>query len=289
MIRDRQRALIVGMAAIVVATLVEAAPAEAHHEALFGPQSSSTLSPDGFLTFQVFTRELGPSGERTRETTGVVSAGIRVTRRLPITISVTAPYSWIRQGGASNTGGEDVLLGVRYRHDLKGLQGRWNREGNFVTGMGAIELNNGTIDHDGWEGPAEAMGALLGSVERGPWSVMGYAVGRANVRDASGSKDGNTVFTGTGVAYTPNEDFASGRLVSYQMGLSWEHYARDRSSDGVVDSSGGSELFVHPAVAYSPGHNLLIFGIVSVPVWQEFRDRASQTRYRVGTGVIYGW
>jgi hypothetical protein len=277
------------MAAIVLAALVQAGPAEAHHEALFGPQSSSTLSPDGFLTFQVFTRELGATGERTRETTGVVSAGMRVTRRLPVTVSVTAPYSWIRQTGGSNTGAEDVLLGVRYRHDLKGLQDRWDREGNFVTGMGAVELNNGTIDHAKWHGPAEAMGAVLGSFERGPWSIMGYAVGRANARDASGAKDGNAVFTGTGVAYTPNEDAATGRLVSYQAGFSWEHYARDRSSEGVVGSSGGSEVLVHPAIAYSPGHNLLVFGILSVPVWQEFRDRASQTRYRVGTGVIYAW
>jgi hypothetical protein len=286
MIRDTQRTL---MAAIVAGTLAQAAPAEAHHEALFGPQSSSTLSPDGFLTFQVFTRELGPTGERTRETTGVVSAGMRVTKRLPISVSVTAPYSWIRQAGAWSTGAEDVLLGVRYRHDLKGLQDRWDREGNFVTGTGAIELNNGTIDHARWHGPAEAMGAVLGSFERGPWSMMGYAVGRANVRDDSGSKDGNAVFTGTGVAYTPNEDAATGRLVSYQAGLSWEQYARDRSSEGVVGSSGGGEVFLHPAIAYSPGHNLLIFGIVSVPLWQEFRDLASQTRYRVGTGVIYAW
>jgi hypothetical protein len=91
------------------------------------------------------------------------------------------------------------------------------------------------------------------------------------------------------VAYTPNEDSATGRLGSYQTSLSWEHYARDRSSAGVVGSSGGNQVFVHPAIAYSPGHSLLIFGIVSVPVWQEFRDPASQTRSRIGTGVTYAW
>ena len=66
-----------------------------------------------------------------------------------------------------------------------------------------------------------------------------------------------------------------------------DHYARDRVT--VMDVSGGSEVLVHPAITYSPGHNLLIFGIVSLPVWQDFRDVAVQTRYRVGTGVIYGW
>jgi hypothetical protein len=114
-------------------------------------------------------------------------------------------------------------------------------------------------------------------------------VARANVQDDSGSKDGNPVFTGAGTAYTPNEDFAIGRLVSYQAGVSWEHYGRDRTGAGVVASSGGNEVLVHPAITYSPGHSLLVFGIVSVPVWLEFRDPTAQTRYRVGTGIIYGW
>lgn len=264
-------------------------PALAHHEALFGPQSSSVLSPDGFLTFQTFTRELGPPGERSRETTGVLSAGMRLSKRRPLTLSVTAPYSWIRDAGGSRRGAEDVLVGIRYRHDLQRLQDRWDREGNFVSVMGAVELNNGTIDHDGWNGPYETMGAVLGSVERGPWSLMGYAVARANVTDGAGSKDGNPVFAGTGVAYTPNEDMETGRLLSYQAGVSWERYARDRGARQVVDASGGTEVFVHPAIAYSPGHNLLFFGIVSLPVWQDMRDPATKTRYRIGSGVIYGW
>jgi hypothetical protein len=272
-----------------VILLLLSSPAQAHHEALFGPQSSSVLSPDGFLTFQIFTRELGPPGDRTRETTGVVSAGTRLSKTRPITLSVTAPYSWIREAGGPRHGAEDVLVGLRYRHDLKTLQDRWNREGNFVSAMGAVELNNGTIDHDKWSGPPEAMGALLGSVERGAWSLMGYAVARANVEDESGSKSGNPVFVGSGIAYTPNEDFATGRLVSYQAGVSWEHYAKDRSARQLVAASGGNEIFVHPAVAYSPGHNLLFFGILSWPVWQGVNDIATKTAYRVGSGVIYGW
>ena len=279
----------IGVAVMTVTALLRAASATAHHEALFGPQSSATLSQDGFLTVQVFSRELGPSGERTRETTGVVSAGMQVTKRLPITVSITAPYSWIRETGASNAGAEDLLLGVRYRHDLKGLQDRWDREGNFVSGMAAVELNNGTIDHPGWDGPVEAMGGALASFERGPWSLMGYAVGRANRPDDTGSRDGNTLFAGTGVAYTPNENLETGRLISYQAGVSWEHYARDRTGAGVVASSGGSEVLVHPAIAYTPGHNLLFVGIGSVPAGPPVRDPAARTRYRVGTGIIYGW
>ena len=155
--------------------------------------------------------------------------------------------------------------------------------------MGAVELNNGTIDHDRWSGPVEGMSAALGSLERGPWSLMAYGVTRFNAQDSSGSKDGNTLFTGAGAAFTPNEDFTTGQLLSYQAGVSFEHYARDRAAYQRVEESGGNELFVHPAIAYSPGHNLLFFGIVSLPVWQDVRDPSTKTRYRVGTGIIYGW
>ena len=61
-------------------------------------------------------------------------------------------------------------------------------------GMGAVEVNNGTIDHDRWSGPVEGMSAALGSLERGPWSGMAYGVTRFNAEDSSGSKDGNTLF-----------------------------------------------------------------------------------------------
>jgi hypothetical protein len=59
-----------------------------------------------------------------------------------------SPYSWISERGqAGRSWAEDVVLGLRYRHDLKGLQERRDQEGNFVMGMGAFGLNNGTVDH----------------------------------------------------------------------------------------------------------------------------------------------
>jgi hypothetical protein len=42
------RRALIGLAASLVATLVQPLPAEAHHEALFGPQSAATFSSDTF-------------------------------------------------------------------------------------------------------------------------------------------------------------------------------------------------------------------------------------------------
>lgn len=50
-----------------------AAPAEAHHEAIFGPQSALVLSGSRYFTAQVFTRQTGPKDERVQET--IVSDG----------------------------------------------------------------------------------------------------------------------------------------------------------------------------------------------------------------------
>jgi hypothetical protein len=280
-----------GVAAILLAgLLVRPASVEAHHEAIFGPQSSLVLSLDRYISFQVFTRELGSSDYKTNETTTLVGVGVRVSKRRPLTFAAIVPYSWISVPAQPRVSGtEDVLLGLRYRHDLKGLQAKWNREGNFLMGMGAFELNNGTIDHPAWSGPVDGIGAVLGSLERGKWSAIGYSVARFNAENSQGSKDGDHVFLGGGFAYTPNEDFETGRLFSYQVGWSFEHYAQDRVKGHPDSNSGGDEVLLHPTFVYSPGHTLLFFGVVSVPVWRDFNDVWSQDRYRLGTGVLFSW
>ena len=54
-------------------------------------------------------------------------------------------------------------------------------------------------------------------------------------------------------------------------------------------NTGGKELLVHPTLVYSPGHGVMFFGLVSVPVWRDFKDPVEQDRFRLGTGVIYAW
>ena len=276
---------------LLLASLIfRPSPAGAHHEAIFGPQSSLVLSADKFVSLQAFSRQLDTSGSRMRETTSLVSAGVRVSKRLPLTFTAVLPYSWIvERGRAGTSGAEDAVLGVRYRYDLKGLQEQWDREGNFLMGMGAVELNNGTIDHPPWSGPPDSLAAVLGSLERGKWSLIGYTVGRFNVRDAEDNKAGNNLSFGGGLAYTPHENFETGRLFSYQAGWSFEHFSRDRVAGQKDPNSGSDELLLHPTFVYSPGHGLLFFGIASLPVWQDFGDAGTQDRFRVGTGVVYAW
>lgn len=275
---------------LLSALLVQPSLVSAHHEAIFGPQSSLVLSAERFVSLQVFGRQEGIAASKTHETTALVSAGARISKRLPLTFTAILPYSWISAPGQAGTSGvEDVVLGLRYRHDLKGLQEKWDREGNFLMGMGAFELNNGTIDHPAWTGPLDTLGAVLGSLERGNWSVIGYGVGRFNVESAEGDKDGNDLSLGGGLAYTPNEDFQTGRLFSFQAGCSLEHLSRDRVQGQPDPGTGGNELFLHPTVVYSPGHDVLFFGLMSVPVWRDVEDPSTQDGPRFGTGVLYAW
>jgi hypothetical protein len=62
-----------------IGLVFQPALANAHHEAIFGPQSSLVLSADKFVSFQVFGRELGTSDSKTKETTTLASAGVRVS------------------------------------------------------------------------------------------------------------------------------------------------------------------------------------------------------------------
>ena len=70
--------------------------------------------------------------------------------------------------------------------------------------------------------------------------------GLVALEDAEGNKDGDNFFVGGGLAYTPNEDFHTGRLFSYQAGWSFEHYSRDRINGREDSNTGGNEFLLHP-------------------------------------------
>ena len=58
-----------------------ATPAFAHHEAMFGPQSSAVLSPGVFLSALVFDKETGKNDQQRRETTTVYSVGFKPLKK----------------------------------------------------------------------------------------------------------------------------------------------------------------------------------------------------------------
>jgi magnesium transporter len=61
------------------------------------------LSADHFVSFQVFSRKLGTSDARTHETTALVSGGVRLSKRLPLTLTAILPYSWISERGQARS------------------------------------------------------------------------------------------------------------------------------------------------------------------------------------------
>ena len=166
-----------------------ATPARAHHEAIFGPQSSLVLSAPSYASVQTFSRQLGTAGARTQESTMLLSAGVTPVRSVPLSFSLALPMSSIDTldgDAASRRGLEDAILGVRYRLDLTGLQERFGKDGNYVMGMAAVEVPTGSVDHAAFRGPLDGMVAATAGIERGPLSWNGYGFYRAHGRDSAG-------------------------------------------------------------------------------------------------------
>ena len=69
-----------------VCALATAAPAYAHHEAIFGPQSSAALTWPDFLSVQVFDVQRGKGDEKTHTTTTVFSGGV-TPFRAPVSLA----------------------------------------------------------------------------------------------------------------------------------------------------------------------------------------------------------
>src|SRR5437870_4312225 len=104
-----------------------AAPASAHHEAMFGPQSSAVLSPAFFVSAQVFDKEKGKDTETGRETTTVYSAGFSPLKNKRLSIAFVVPITFASgvsdssTPGSASRGFEDTLLSARSRVDISGL------------------------------------------------------------------------------------------------------------------------------------------------------------------------
>jgi hypothetical protein len=95
------------------------------------------------------------------------------------------------------------------------------------------------------------------------------------------------VFAGGGVAFTPIDDEGHGKLVSFQLGASYEHTSREEQSGAPVLLSGGNGAFLHPSFVFDIGTHLQIFNLVSLPVTQTWRDPNDRQRFRFGSGAIF--
>lgn len=270
---------------LLVALFAAAAPASAHHEAMFGPQSSAVLSPGVFLSAQVFVREHGKDDTRQRETTTVFSASVRPFKN-PLSLALVVPVTFATATGAPSARGiEDALITARYRVDVDRVASALGLDEGYVMGVGGFEVPTGNMDHDFGRGPVGEIVAGLVGAEKRPVAALGYAYYR-HTNAYRGTRQGGNIFAGAGVAYTPIDDDARGRLFSLQVGLSYEKtFAIERENVPLAES-GASGVFLHPGVVFSTSPRVRFFGLVSLPMTQEWRLLEDRQRFRVGAGAI---
>jgi hypothetical protein len=284
------------MAALVAAGLVWALDASAHHEALFGPQSSLVVESDGFASLQVHEHVFGQGDTRDQETAYILSAGVSPVRSVPWSLALVQTYTYenARQPQGEQTGPfsscagcvarENLLVSTSYRFDLTGLQRATGKDGNFALVTAAVEPPTGDKDYAPFHGPVNYLFAALVGVESGAWSAVGLGYYRLNVADGAGSKKGDNWLAGLGGAWTPVDQRA--RMLSLQMGIAAE--VHDADVLGVASVvSGGWELLASPTVVWMPAAGLRFFLYVSLPFAQGYRAENQVDQWRSGLGVIY--
>ena len=266
--------------------LLASSPAYAHHEAIFGPQSSAVLSAGRFASAQVFTRDTGDEENRRRQTTTVFSGGLQPFKR-PLSIAIVVPMSFI---GATSTasgraGIEDVLVSGRYRVESKGFTEALGLHESYFMGVGGLELPTGTVDHAFGRGAPGAIAAGLLSIERRPLSVIGY--GYYHYTGVyKGTRESGNVFLGAGGAWTPIDDLNTGRLVSLQIGVSHERTFAQEQDDRIMPNSGGSGVFAHNGVVWGVNDHVQVFALLSLPITQQWQAPEDRQQFRFGAGTI---
>ncbi len=245
------------------------------------------MSQRGFASLQIFSKRQGSGAISVQDTTALASVGISPFHDLPLSFAVTVPAAYEKERGShGHLGAEDVLLGARYRLDLTSLQQAFGAEGNFLMAVAGIELPTGTVHHDPFDRPPSYVSALFGSLERGPISAMAFGFGSLRAAGAGGSREGHEIFAGGGVAYTPID--SGNRLVSFQLGASYEYLFAARMAGDVV-SDGGEQVMLTPTIVAGLSQHWQIFAMGAVPVHQGRTGPENRDRWRVGTGVVYAF
>jgi hypothetical protein len=277
---------------ILVMASLRATPAYAHHEAMFGPQSAAVLSPGIFLSAQVFDKETGKDDQKRRETTTVYSVGFKPVKTQPLSIAFVLPVTFASgvaapsTPGSVNRGFEDSVLTARYRIEAPGITSALGLDQSYVMGVGGLEMPTGNIDHPFAKGAFGEIAAGLFSVEKRPVAAIAYVYyHHKGVYD--GLRDSGNMFAGGGVAYTPIDDEANGKLFSLQLGLSEERTFASEENGLPLAESGASGVFIHPGIVFSINPSLQFFGLVSLPVTQQYNSIVDRQRFRLGTGVIW--
>lgn len=280
----------------LLAALTFARRAGAHHEALFGPQSSLAVESPGFVSGQVHTHATGVEGSRTQETTFIVSGGVAPIDGVPWTISIVQPFTWQTTSRPTPDAGpfsscdgclarENLLLATSWRFDFTSLRRSTGKDGNFALVTGALEAPTGDKDHAAFHGPVNALFASIVGFECGAWSTALLGYYRVNVADSVGSKKGNFGLAGVGFAWTPIDE--DDRMVSAQVGVAEEVHARDVLAGETIAASGGHEIFVSPTIVWSVFARVRFFALVSLPVAESYDNGADRDRWRAGIGAVY--
>lgn len=282
--------------AVLACLLFVESTASAHHEALFGPQSSLAVESEGFLSLQTFSHSYGINGTETDETTFILSGGLSPIRDVPWTVtlvqafthqtsqmSVPGPGPFTACDGCLRR--ENVLVSTSWRFDLKSLQQRWRKDGNFALVSAALEPPTGDKDYAPFQGPFNGIVAGMLAFERGPFATVALGYYRSDGLDSMQSKKGDNLLVGVGIAYTPID--RRNRLLSFQLGTGYEYHFSDVDHGSHI--GGGGELLVSPTIVGSPLANMRIFALVSIPVAQSYSADYQHDRWRVGAGVIYSF
>lgn len=281
------------------ALLLVATNAHAHHEALFGPQSSLAVESPAFFSFQSHVHATGRGASYVTETTYLTSAGFAPVGGVPLSINVVQPFTYQyantpggdQIGPNTSCGGcfrrENVLLGASYRIDFPGLARALGKDGNFALVSASIEPPTGAKDYPAFHGPVNGIVAAMTGIEWKSLSAVALGYFRRNSRDGNGAKKGDNALVAVGVAFTPVDE--DDRMFSLQLGFGAEIHARDVASGRTVDDTGGVVWLLSPTVVWSPMHGLRLFSLVSLPVHQQPRNEASEDRFRLGLGLIYAF
>ena len=128
--------------------LLAARAAGAHHEALFGPQSSLAVESEAFVSLQGHEHVTGVGASATQESTYILSAGITPFRAVPWSVTLVQAYTFQTTQRTSGIGARCGFALGRWASaaigQVKARVSRWLAYCSNVRGMESSSVRGST-------------------------------------------------------------------------------------------------------------------------------------------------
>jgi hypothetical protein len=267
----------------LVAGMLVARPAQAH-DVVLGQESVLLSRAASYVTTQGFTRRNGTPSAWTQESTLVLGGVVSPFATVPLSFALAQPFTTGVGEAPKHQGVDSPELAARFQFQIPGIGEIVHADDHSFLFLLGIEPPFGNVDYAPLRGPINTDFGVVVTADWRPISAAFFFHYRYFGADDHGTKRGNVSISGASLAYALVRGPRG--AVDLELAVSDETHFHDFGNGNPNPVSGGDQIMLTPAVAWSAGA-WRFFVTASGAIAQNLAEPRERDQWRAGVGVAW--